>query len=122
MTDHGGGRPPRGAIRLDQLIALNDEIVALTRSGMPLERGLVQTGNELQGRLGEITTALGKRMEAGESLSEALKSAADVPPVYRAVVDAGLRSGNLPTALEGLATYAKGYSDAREQIGLALCY
>ena len=122
MTDDGGGQPSRGAITLDQLIALNDEIVALTRSGMPLERGLVQTGAELRGRLGGITAALGKRMEAGESLPEALKSAGDVPPVYRAVVEAGLRSGHLPTALEGLATYAKGYAEAREQIGLALCY
>ncbi|MFO0908238.1 MAG: type II secretion system F family protein [Isosphaeraceae bacterium] len=109
---------------LDQLIALNDEIVALTRAGMPLESGLMGSSHDLPGRLRSITAAVAQRMERGEGLSEALDGlgAGEVPPVYRAVVDAGIRSGRLPTALEGLAGYARGYSEARHAIGLALWY
>jgi type II secretory pathway component PulF len=113
----------RGPISLEQLIALNDEILALTRAGMPLERGLVETGKDLPGRLKAITTSVGERMSRGESLPEALDALGEgVPRVYRAVVEAGVRSGKLPFALEGLATYARGYSEARRSIGLALLY
>ena len=45
-----------------------------------------------------------------------------VPPLYRAVVEAGARSGRLTVALEGLAEYVRGYSEARTAIGLALWY
>jgi general secretion pathway protein F len=116
----GGGHGP---ITLDQLIALNDEIVALTRAGMPLEQGLIVTGRDLPGRLRQVATSLGERMSRGESLPQALDSlGAGVPRVYKAVVQAGARSGNLSTALEGLSTFARGYADARRSIGLALWY
>ena len=42
--------------------------------------------------------------------------------LYRAVVEAGARSGRLAVALEGLARYVRGYSEARTAIGLALWY
>ncbi|MDA1055303.1 MAG: hypothetical protein O3C40_33195 [Planctomycetota bacterium] len=32
-------------ITLDELVALNDEIIALVRAGVPLERGARCTGN-----------------------------------------------------------------------------
>jgi type II secretory pathway component PulF len=115
-------RPP-GPITLDQLLALNDEIAALVRAGVPLERGLQVAGRDLRGRLGKVASALGQRLNRGESLSDALDSEKDsVPPLYRAVVQAGARSGRLAVALEGLAEYVRGYSDARAAIGLALWY
>ena len=59
----------------------------------------------------------------GESLPEALEGEEQsIPPLYRAVVEAGARSGRLPIALEGLAKYVRGYSEARAAIGLALWY
>ena len=123
MSDGGGAQGSRSPISLDQLIALNDEIVALSRTELPLERGLLDIGSDLPGRLRSISTALGERMSRGESLSEALESSgAGVPRVYRAVVEAGIRSGRLSIALEGLATYARGFSEARNNIGLAMWY
>lgn len=123
MADTVGGGPLRGSITLEQLIALNDEIAALSRAGMPLERGLLDIGSDLPGRLGAISGAIGKRMSQGESLTEALASSGSgVPRVYRAVVEAGIRSGRLSVALEGLATYARGFAEARRNIGLALWY
>jgi general secretion pathway protein F len=114
------GRRP---ITIEQLIALNDEIIALTRAGVSLESGLLAVGADLPGRLRSITTTLGERMSRGESLSEALeRSGADLPMVYRAVVEAGIRSGRLSNALEGLALYARGFAEARRSIILALWY
>ena len=39
-------------VSLDDLIALNDEIIALIRAGVPLERGLAGLADDLPGRLG----------------------------------------------------------------------
>lgn len=113
----------KGSITIEQLIALNDEIAALVRAGIPLQRGLLVVGRDLRGRLGRITTALGRRLGRGESLTEALAGERhSIPALYLAVVEAGARSGRLPVALEGLSRYVRGYSEARSAIGLALWY
>jgi general secretion pathway protein F len=115
-------RPP-GPISIDQLVALNEEIAALVRAGIPLDRGLLEAGRDVRGRLGRIAAALGRRLGRGESLVEALHAEeASIPPLYRAVVEAGTRAGRLPVALEGMARYVRGYSEARVAIGLALWY
>lgn len=114
-----GGRP----VSLDELIALNDEIIALTRAGIPLESGLMAVGSDLPGRLKKMTTQMAERMSHGESLPQALAASdGGVPRVYSAAVEAGLRSGRLSTALESLAGYARGYADARRSMILALAY
>jgi type II secretory pathway component PulF len=110
-------------ISLEQLLALNEEIRALVQAGIPLERGLMVAGRDLRGRLGRLTAVLAGRLQRGESLVEALKAEErSIPPLYRAVVEAGARSGRLPVALEGLARYVRGYSDARSGVALALWY
>src|SRR3954451_19880231 len=118
-----GAGPGVGTLKLDQLIALNDEITALVRSGLPLERGLREVGGDLSGRLSGTMTALAERMGRGASLPEALAAEGPrLPRVYRAVVEAGLRAGRLSSALEGMAGFARGYVESRRSIGLALSY
>jgi general secretion pathway protein F len=108
---------------LDHLIALNDEIAALVRTGLPLERGLSEVGGDLSGRLSKTMTALAGRMSQGASLPEALEAEGKrLPRIYRAVVEAGLRAGRLSAALEGLAGFVRAYLDSRRSIGLALTY
>jgi general secretion pathway protein F len=120
QTAAGSGR---GAITLEHLVALNDEIAALVRTGLPLERGLHEVGGDLSGRLGATMTGLSERMSRGASLPEALAAEGPrLPRVYRAVVEAGLRAGRLPAALESLASFVRVYVDSRRTIGLALCY
>ncbi len=112
-----------GELSLDQLIALNDEIVALVRAGFPLERGLLAVGRDLPGRLGSFTTLLAERMRNGESLPQALEAEGDrITPIYRAVVEAGLRTGRLPVALEGLTVHVRNYLELRRALALALIY
>jgi type II secretory pathway component PulF len=117
------GSRPAGPITIDQLLALNEEIVALVRAGVPLERGLLSAGWDIRGKLGRIARALGQRMNRGESLVQALDGEKQtIPALYRAVVEAGARSGQLSVALEGLARYVRSYSEARRSIGMALWY
>jgi len=112
-----------GSISLEELVALNDEIAALVRSGVPLDLGLAGWGGDLSGRLGHIAKELGAASGRGASLSESLAQQGDrLPPVYRAVVDAGMRAGRLPAALESLSTSARFLEDTRRTAGLAVLY
>ena len=112
-----------GSITIEQLLALNEEIRALVRAGVPLERGLSVAARSLRGKLSRIARALAARLARGESLTQALEGERQsLPPLYRAVVEAGARSGRLPVALEGMARYVGGFSEARSTIGLALWY
>jgi general secretion pathway protein F len=112
-----------GSVTIDQLIALNDEMAALIRAGVPLEQGLLDAGRDLQGQLGSMIGELGERLGRGERLTEALAgSRRRVPEVYLAVIEAGLRSGRLAEALEGMAKIARSHAEMRRNVGLAMIY
>jgi general secretion pathway protein F len=110
-------------VTLDELIALSDEIAALARAGVPLESGLAELGGDMPGRLGQWATLLAARASRGEPL---LKVLADqslrLPPVYRAVIEAGLRTHRLPAALESLAGAVRRLAETRRSIVAASLY
>ena len=111
------------AITLDQWIALNDEMAALVRAGIPLDRGLISASKELRGAAGGLAKRLGQRISEGRSLQDALADEGEnLPDLYRAVVEAGVRSGRLSQALESMAVFASGVAETRRAIGLALFY
>lgn len=115
--------PATRGITLDELVALNDEMIALVRAGVPLEKGLLALGTDLPGRLGTLTTSLGRRLESGESLADSLdESTGGFPRVYRAVVAAGIRSGKLSSALEGISSAARRAAEVRRVMIVSLVY
>ena len=104
-------------------MALNDEIVALVRAGVPLELGLAELGEDRAGTLGRLSSRLAARLSRGESLPEAMgHEDVGLPFSYRVVVEAGLRAGRLTAALEGVSELAGKMADLRRRIGLALVY
>lgn len=112
-----------GSITVDHLVALNDEIRALVRAGVPLEQGLLALGEDLPGRLGRLARTLGRHLERGESLVEALDSAGEgFPAAYRAVVAAGIRSNRLPAALESISQSVRQAAEARRSMLVAMVY
>ena len=115
--------PERNTVTLESLIALNDEIVALARSGIPMELGLREFGEDHRGALGRISNELAARMSTGESLADAIAAGGDrFPAVYGRVVEAGIRAGRLPAALEAVSRFAWELVDLRRRIGLAMLY
>lgn len=109
---------------LDQLVALNDEIAALSRAGVPLDLGLKSLAGDMPGRLGRVAQIIGQRLEAGESLPQVLADpqAGGIPAAYAAVVAAGLRVGRLPSALEGIAHALRRHQQLRRSMTLGLVY
>lgn len=117
------GIPPVKNVSLDELVALNDEIASLVRAGVPLERGLINLGSDLPGRLGRLATRIGKQMEGGASLSQAVsQNDAEFPRVYQAVVEAGVKGGRLSFALERLSETTRRAAAMRRLTGVSLIY
>ena len=100
-------------IKNDQLIGLCDEIAALVRMDLPLEASLCQRSRDLPRKLGRQVQKLAERIELGEPLAQALKKDHDFPPVYAAIVEAGLESGNLSGTLELIAKNLRILRDSR---------
>ena len=115
--------PAPPPITLDQLTALNDEIAALVKSGVPLEANLAEIGGDLPGALGNITTLLAERAKQGEPLPQLIaQSSSQFPPVYRAVIEAGLRAGRLSAALESLSGSIRRLAETRRSMISAALY
>ncbi len=111
------------AVSLDELTALNDEIAALIRSGVPLEKGLAELSDDMPGRLGRLAADVAQRCERGEPLIDVLADPAlSLPPVYRAVVAAGIRAGRLPAALETLSASVRNMAETRRTVITAAIY
>ena len=94
--------------RLEEILALNDEIISLSRVELPLDPHLGRMSRSLSGRLRQLTDNLAQRLAAGQPLDAAIAELGHgFPPMYQAVVTAGLRSGRLTAALEDIAATAR---------------
>ncbi len=110
------------SISLEDLVALNDEIAGLVRAGVPLELGLAGWARDLPGELGRLVKRLQAAIEQGQGLPQFFAEHNQIPPVYKAIVSAGLKSGRLPVALESMSHTARHLREVRAAVGLAILY
>ncbi len=127
MTDFTSVPPPPkppAPLTADDLAALNDEIAAMARAGLPLDQGLKSLADEMgRGRLQAVTAQLSHDLQLGKTLPEALAAQGNnLPPFYASLVAAGIRSGRLGDALATLTTYARTISELRATIVNSLLY
>lgn len=110
-------------VSLEQIMAINDEIAAMARAGIPFERGLQAVAAELPRNEGRLAREIAEQLERGVPLEEVLGRYKNVfPAAYRAVVVAGLRSGHLSVALESLAQCLRRTAQLRDVVSSALVY
>jgi type II secretory pathway component PulF len=111
------------AITTDQLIALSDQLRALVRCGVPLEPSLMHLSQELTGDDARVVAELAEESQTGKSLEHWLESkASQLPPIFRAIVRAGIRAGQLDGALQGFVATIRRAADLRRTVGVALLY
>ena len=121
MNAPAGGKSVAPA--LADFILLNEEIAALVRARVPLESQLARLGKELPGRAGDLAERIGRRLEAGDNLPDAVEAeCASLPAAYRATIVAGLESGQLAGALESLVDTASRLDQLRRVTGVAILY
>ena len=99
--------------QLDQLIGLGEEISALVRTGLPLEESLLFKSRTERGKIGDHLRQLAEKLGTGQSLADAIRSDSVFPPVFAAVVESGIQSGNLAGSLDSLTECVRSLRDAR---------
>ena len=123
-----GGRPwMSGEARplgIGDLSVLTEQLGSLTASGVPLAPALGELAKEMGGRRAKtLLETLRVKVEGGSSLEEALEGLGDqVPPLYRALVRVGERTGNLPEVLRQLTAFGQRYMWLRHQVQIAVLY
>ena len=105
--------PASSPATLDHLIGLCEEISALVRAGLPIEESLRQRSVRSSRKIETHLKVLAAKLGTGQSLAEAVRSDPVFPPVYAAVVEAGIRSGNLAGALDAIAHSARVLRETR---------
>ena len=108
----------------EEIAALNDQIAAMARAGLPLDAGLASLAREMgRGRLRDFMDAIAVDLRNGQTLPEALARRPNVVPEYYAnLVTAGIRTGRLPDILATLTSYARTMATVRTIIADALFY
>ncbi|RCS40518.1 hypothetical protein DTL42_24400 [Bremerella cremea] len=113
----------RSSYRLEDILALNAEMISLSRVELPLDPHLGRMSQDLSGKLKGMADDLSARLAAGQPLDEAIgELGTGFPPMYRAVLTAGLRSGRLTAALEDIAATARRIQQLRASYLTASVY
>lgn len=120
----GQARTARQGMPSSTLSLLTRQWSMLLDAGLTVEQSLTALIEQCD-HAGARQVLAGVRAEvlAGHSLHRALGlHAGAFPPIYRAVVDAGEKSGELATLLNRLADYLEAWQTTRQKIFQALLY
>lgn len=103
----GSAAPRQVALAPRRLLLLTQALHEALDAGVPLLSTLLAVAEqEYDDRVAELIEDLGRRIEAGQSLSDALAAYPRAfPTVYCALVRAGEQSGNLPRVLQSIAGF-----------------
>lgn len=95
------------SVRGGDFLAFNQQLAYLTEAGLPVEQGLRLIARDLKaGRLSATIQQVADELKAGKSLPEAFSAHRGAfPPLYGAVLQAGIKTGNLPAVLMGLGRH-----------------
>lgn len=124
---------------LKELLALNQQIVGLRRTGSPVTLGLPRSPSELEARLNQLTSELSSRAGADVSYADANDGSGNVqqgsvklqqrlldsdslPEPYQQTVEVGIREGRLSAAFEGITESGQMADQLRRDTWVALAY
>jgi type IV pilus assembly protein PilC len=108
----------------DDLHFLNEQLLAITRSGLPLTPALKNLAQDLhRPRLRRALEALHREVDRGRTLEEAVLAHREYfPALYASIIRAGERSGNLPGVLAILTDYSGRQLEVRNRVQTAAAY
>jgi len=108
----------------DELALFHRTLAQLCRADVPLPRAFrMLQGDVARGRLHEAVGELASEVEGGVPLGEAYGRHRDAfPPLYRALIEVGMVSGDLPGVLDEIARHAARRADFLARLRGALAY
>jgi general secretion pathway protein F len=102
--------------RRGKLYLLIDHLATLARNGMPIHLGLRLIGRDLGGFFGSRVVRMAQAMEDGRTLGQAFDAAPRTfPPLLRAMLTLGEKSGNLASFLEEMRRSYRRIADMPHQ-------
>ncbi|MGE4358005.1 MAG: type II secretion system F family protein [Candidatus Omnitrophota bacterium] len=111
-------------VKFDDLILLARQLATLLDAGVPLLRSLIVVSDQVESRvLDKVLYQVRKDVEAGNSLSEALKKHPHIfSPFWVNLVQTGEASGQLPFVFDQIAKYLEEAGALRRKVVSALIY
>lgn len=112
------------ALRGADFAAFNQQLAHLTDAGLPVEQGLRLIAQDLKGgRLSAAIEQVANELKQGKPLDAAFAAHRGAfPPLYGAVVQAGVRTGDLPAVLLGLGRHLELLQRLRSAVWRAVAY
>jgi len=112
------------ALSGEDFAAFNQQLAHLSAAGLPIEQGLRLIAEDLRnGGLAESIRNVAEELERGVPLADAFKKhEKQFPSLYSALIDAGVRTGNLPGVLLNLGRHLELVSRLRATLWRAVSY
>jgi type II secretory pathway component PulF len=115
---------PSAVAASDELALFHRTLAEFCRAEVPLPRAFAALQGDLRrGKFRDAVAALSADVEEGVPLGEAYaRRKGAFPPLYRALVEAGIVSGDLPGVLEEIARHASRRAELLGRLRRALAY
>lgn len=112
------------SFRGDDFILFNQQLAQLTAAGLPVERGLRLIARDMgNGRLAATVEQIAQELDRGTPLEDAFdRHRGKFPSMYGALMEAGVRSGNLPGMLLNLGRHLEMIQRLRAALWRAMSY
>ncbi len=109
-------------MKYDEFAFFNQQLAAMLRDGIPLEGALKRLCEEMhQGKLRNELQALEADLARGTPMADALKPR-QLPELYKRMVLVGVKSGDLPDALNMVADYFQKQNDIWSRLKSMMTY
>lgn len=105
------------------LARLFENVAALTRAGVPIERALAASAPLVSGRLKLVLNGVASRLREGATLAEALEDQdGTIPPLVIGIIRAGERGSRLDDALDQVTAALTREAELTSRVRQALAY
>ena len=115
---------PKTAIGRSEFLLFNQQLASITKTGIPLEKGLREIAADVGSRrMRRLITEIADELERGSSIEDAIqKRQRHFPVLYGQILKAGVESGRLSEMLTSLNHHLELAAATRRIIFEALCY
>ncbi|MFC1781285.1 type II secretion system F family protein [Planctomycetota bacterium] len=115
---------PKTSIGRNEFMLFNQQLVSITKAGIPLEKGLRELSRDVSSRsMRTLITEIADELEAGVSIEKAFeKRQKHFPPLYGRILKAGVETGRLSEMLTSLNRHLDMANQTRRIVFEAISY
>jgi len=114
----------KSPIGRDEFLLFNQQLASITKSGIPLERGLRELSKDIaSSKMRKLIEQIADDLEKGMGIEEAFKKRQkSFPPLYSNILKAGIETGRLSDMLANLNRHIETSNQTRRVVFEAMAY